>query len=238
MLQLIDIVKKYKTGDTEVVALKGVSLSFRNSEFVSILGPSGCGKTTLLNIMCGLAKADEGIMDGFCNKNFSYIFQEPRLLPWKNVRDNIDFVLSRDISSSERRYIVDNYLKLVELEEFADYYPSQLSGGMSQRVSLARAFASPSQIILMDEPLSGLDISLKHNLIQRFINIWRNDKRSVIYVTHDIDEALMLCDEIFVLSKSPVKVLMKENIDIAHEERDYLLLQEYKAKCLRAMSMI
>ena len=109
---------------------------------------------------------------------------------------------------------------------------------MSQRVSLARAFASPSQIILMDEPLSGLDISLKHNLIQRFINIWRNDKRSVIYVTHDIDEALMLCDEIFVLSKSPVKVLMKENIDIAHEERDYLLLQEYKAKCLRAMSMI
>lgn len=232
--RLINITKSF---DGKSI-FKNFNIEFSEGKISCILGPSGCGKTTLLNIMCGLAKADEGIMDGFCNKNFSYIFQEPRLLPWKNVRDNIDFVLSRDISSSERRYIVDNFLKLVELEEFADYYPSQLSGGMSQRVSLARAFASPSQIILMDEPLSGLDISLKHNLIQRFINIWRNDKRSVIYVTHDIDEALMLCDEIFVLSKSPVKVLMKENIDIAHEERDYLLLQEYKAKCLRAMSII
>ena len=106
------------------------------------------------------------------------------------------------------------------MESFADYYPSQLSGGMSQRVSLARAFALPSQIILMDEPLSGLDVSLKRNILNRFVGIWTNDRRTVIYVTHDIDEALMLGNEIFVIGERPVKVLLHKKIETALEKRN------------------
>lgn len=206
-----------------VTIFKDFNIEFTESEISCIIGPSGCGKTTLLNIIGGITGIDKGEMTDFKNINASYIFQEPRLLPWKTVRENIDFVLSRDIPYSERKDKVDHFLQLVELKAFEDYYPSQLSGGMSQRVSIARAFAIPSQLILMDEPFTGLDISLKSNIIKRFVDIWKKDRRTVIYVTHDIDEALMICSEIFVMSKSPVKVLTHKKIDLPRESRDLAL---------------
>lgn len=202
------------------VIFDNFNIEFSEGNICCILGASGCGKTSLLNIIGGVIKPDSGNIEGIENKTISYIFQEPRLLPWKTVRDNIDFVLSREMNLSERKSKLDELLKLVDMEGFADYYPSQLSGGMSQRVSLARAFALPSQIILMDEPLSGLDVSLKRNILNRFVDIWKNDRRTVIYVTHDIDEALMLGNEIFVIGEKPVKVLLHKKIETALEKRN------------------
>lgn len=202
-LKLININKSYDG----LSIFEDFNIEFQEGKISCILGPSGCGKTTLLNIIGGLIKIDSGTMEGFDGKSFSYIFQEPRLLPWKTVEDNIDFVLSRELSYHERKEKIESLLKLVELEDYANYYPSQLSGGMSQRVSIARAFAVSSQIILMDEPLSGLDQSLKQNILKHFKEIWAKDRRTVLYVTHDIDEATILGDEMFVFSKSPVKIL-------------------------------
>lgn len=202
-LKLININKSYDG----LSIFEDFNIEFQEGKISCILGPSGCGKTTLLNIIGGLIKIDSGTMEGFEGKSFSYIFQEPRLLPWKTVEDNIDFVLSRELSYSERKEKIESLLKLVELEDYANYYPSQLSGGMSQRVSIARAFAVSSQIILMDEPLSGLDQSLKQNILKHFKEIWAKDRRTVLYVTHDNDEATILGDEMFVFSKAPVKIL-------------------------------
>lgn len=215
-LILNDIRKSYDGN----ILFDNFNIEFSEGNICCILGASGCGKTSLLNIIGGVLKPDFGKIEGIENKTISYIFQEPRLLPWKTVRDNIDFVLSREMNPSERKSKLDELLKLVDLESFADYYPSQLSGGMSQRVSLARAFALPSQIILMDEPLSGLDVSLKRNILNRFVDIWKNDRRTVIYVTHDIDEALMLGNEIFVIGEKPVKVLLHKKIETALEKRN------------------
>ncbi len=162
---------------------------------------------------------DSGIFDGFNGKVLSYIFQEPRLLPWKTVRENIEFVLGDDVNADERKALVDQFIKLVELDNFANYYPAKLSGGMRQRVSIARAFAYKSDIILMDEPLKGLDIKLKLNLIKTFAKIWKADKRTVIFVTHDVDEALLLGNEIIVLSQAPVQIETRVKVDVPVENR-------------------
>jgi NitT/TauT family transport system ATP-binding protein len=182
-----------------------------------ILGPSGCGKTTLLNLISDTTKADQGSFQGFEHKTISYIFQEPRLLPWKNVRENISFVLKHIKNAKEKQKIADKYIRLVELNGFEDYYPSKLSGGMKQRVAIARAFSYPSDLILMDEPLKALDLKLKLNLIRSFRNLWQTDKRTVIFVTHDIDEALLLGNNIYVFSKAPAKI--KERFSLATKER-------------------
>lgn len=198
MLQLRGINKTF--GDS--VIYSDFDIEFREGVTTCILGPSGCGKTTLLNIICGLLKSDAGSLQGFDNKRFGYIFQEPRLLPWKTVRQNIEFVADGKDS--------DEFLKLVDLQHAADKYPSQLSGGMSQRVSIARALAVKPDIILMDEPFSNLDRILKKNIIDSFRNIMETERKTVIYVTHDIDEAIAMSDDIFVMSKAPVKIVFEE----------------------------
>ena len=192
---------------------KDFNLTISEGIITCIMGPSGCGKTTLLNMIGGLIKPDGGQMEGFDGKRFSYVFQETRLLPWKTVEGNLDFVLDHDLSKEERKVQTDNLLKMVRMEDFAHYYPTQLSGGMAQRVSIARAFAVPSDIILMDEPFSGIDINLKKTILQRFLEIWNHDPRTIIYVTHDVDEALTLGNEIVVLSKAPVGVKLHEKVD-------------------------
>ena len=194
------------------IIFKDFDIAFQEGVISCILGPSGCGKTTLLNMMGGVTAADSGDFSSLNGKRFSYIFQAPRLLPWKTVEENIGFVMDRHIPASERQQKLAYLLQMVEMSHYANYYPSQLSGGMAQRVSIARAFAIDSDVILMDEPFSGLDITLKKNIMERFVEIWKRDKRTVVYVTHDIDEALLLSDEIIVFSKAPVKIVLQTQI--------------------------
>lgn len=212
MLRLRNIYKGY---DRKVI-FSGFNLDIREGVTTGIHGASGCGKTTLLNIIGGLVTPENGLVEGTENKTFSYIFQEPRLLPWLTVRQNVEFVLD-----SSCRDKADFYIKLVGLQGFEDYYPAQLSGGMSQRVSVARAFAVPSDIILMDEPFGGIDVNLKKNIIEKFQQICENDKRTVIFVTHDLDESLSMSDDIVVLGNSPAEVVFAKN-NVKKESADIL----------------
>jgi len=221
----------------EVSLYEDFSIDFTAETITCILGPSGCGKTTLLNIIGNIIKTDRGTLIGFDRKVISYIFQDPRLLPWKTVRENIEFALKRDLPSDEREQLTRRFIKLVELEGFENYYPSKLSGGMRQRVSIARAFVYPSDIVLMDEPFKGLDIKLKLNLIQTFSRIWQADKRTVIFVTHDVDEALLLGNEIVVLTQPPVRIAANEKVKvpIATRSLDSGYLKELKQILLNAL---
>jgi len=232
-LEIKGLYKRY--GEVEI--FRDFNIIFPEGMITCILGPSGCGKTTLLNILGNIISPDSGTLEGFEGKAVSYIFQEPRLLPWKSVRGNIEFVLDRNMLPEERKKITDRFIRLVELEEFADYFPAKLSGGMRQRVAIARAFAYPSDIILMDEPLKGLDIKLKLNLIQTFSRVWKEERRTVIFVTHDVDEALLLGNEIVVFSRAPVEIVTQKQIGVPIEERslnsDYL--KNLEKELLRAL---
>ncbi len=201
-IQLQHIHKHYD----KLVIYRDFSLALPDKTISCILGPSGCGKTSLLNMIGGITSQDGGDIKGVENKKISFIFQEPRLLPWKTVRGNLDFVL-RHQDAHDKEKAIDNNLILVGLQDFAHYYPEQLSGGMKQRVAIARAFSYPSDLILMDEPLKTLDPRLKWNLMRTFLRLWENDRRTVVFVTHDVDEALVLGEEIFVFSRPPVQVI-------------------------------
>lgn len=203
----------------EIPIYRDFSIDFTEGIITCILGPSGCGKTTLLNIIGGITLPDSGSFYGFEGKIMSYIFQDPRLLPWKTVRGNIEFVMDSSHDDMERKKESDRLISLVELDGFDSYYPSRLSGGMRQRVSIARAFACHSDIILMDEPLKGLDVTLKQNMIRTFTRIWKTDRRTVIFVTHDVDEAILLGEEIIVMSRPPVQIVAHENIKETVEKR-------------------
>ncbi len=233
VLQIKSLNKKYE----EISLYQDFSITFEEGTITCILGPSGCGKTTLLNMIGRTVLPDSGTFDGFNGKVLSYIFQEPRLLPWKTVRENIEFVLGDNINANERKALVDQFIRLVELDNFANYYPAKLSGGMRQRVSIARAFAYKSDIILMDEPLKGLDIKLKLNLIKTFAKLWKADKRTVIFVTHDVDEALLLGNEIIVLSQAPVQIETRVKVDVPVENRsiDSPTLKDIKQHLLETL---
>jgi NitT/TauT family transport system ATP-binding protein len=204
----------------QVTLFSDFSVELPENTITCILGPSGCGKTTLLNLIGGIIKPDQGEMSGFSEKKISYIFQDPRLLPWKTAAENIDFVLDKNMPPDERNRYISNMINLVELNGFGGYYPHALSGGMRQRVSIARAFAFSSDIILMDEPFKGLDVKLKANLIRTITSIWLRDKRTVVFVTHDVDEALQMGNTVLVLSQPPARVVSKVHIDIPVGERN------------------
>ena len=199
--------------------LGDLSLEVKENRMACILGPSGCGKTTLLNIIAGVISPDSGSITGCQDKKVSYLFQETRLLKWKTVRQNIEFVLKDHLPVAERRETVNRYMEMVGLSDFADYYPAKLSGGMKQRVAIARAFAYPANLLLMDEPFNGLDLAMKMSFIKAFTDLWLKDRRTALFVTHTIQEALLLGDEIFVLSNRPAHVKHHITVDIPHQER-------------------
>jgi len=196
-LKIRNLTKKYNTD----ILFENLNLDIPKNKITCFLGPSGCGKSTLLNILAGLEDYSSGDISDFSNKTFSAIFQEPRLLPWKTVEDNLKFVLKSTEINQEKLKSVDKYLETVGLGNNKKYYPSELSGGMKQRVSIARAFIYPSDILIMDEPFNGLDIKIKNAIIKSFISLWTEDKRTVVYVTHDISEALKTSNRIFVFPK-------------------------------------
>lgn len=206
----IDITKNY--GD--ITVFKNLQLHIEEGKVYCILGPSGCGKTTILRILAGLESYDGGKVD-LKDRSISYIFQEPRLLPWETVRKNLELVCENEDLKK-----IDEYLRAMELEAYALAYPKTLSGGMKQRVSMIRAFLYPHDILLMDEPFQALDIKLKEKLLREAYCFHKKKKNTMITVTHDIEEALFLGDEVIVLSQKPAKIISQLTIDIPREKRN------------------
>lgn len=196
-----------------ICVLNDFSMEVDEKEIVCIIGPSGCGKSTLLNIISGLLKPSEGeIINN--SLAISYVFQEDRLLPWKNVYENIRIV-NKECS---REKCLD-LIKKVGLEGFAGYYPSELSGGMRQRCSIARAFNYDAGLLLMDEPFKSLDYNLRIGMIRYLLELWESTQKSIVFVTHEIDEALLLGDRVLVLSDRPTKVIKEFAIEISKTKR-------------------
>lgn len=210
MIELNNISKNFDN----LQLLKDFNISFKKNKISCLFGPSGVGKTTIANIIAKLTSIETGTISGIENSLYSYVFQEPRLLEWYSVYDNIDFVLKDLFDFEKRKIITSNYIDMVELSEYKDYKPKSLSGGMAQRVSLARAFAYPSDILIMDEPFKGLDMKLKHEMILSFQKLWQESNRTVIFITHDIDEAILLSDTIFIIKNRPAEIIKTIDIQI------------------------
>lgn len=188
------------------MVLDDLSIDFPEHKTTCILGPSGCGKTTLLNIIAGIIDSDRGEVIGFANKVISFVFQEDRLIDWKNVKDNISFVLEGRMDKGQIEINIDKYLRLVNLEEYKYYYPRRLSGGMRQRISILRSFAYPSDVMLMDEPFKSLDVNNKQIVMDFFKELNDKEDKTSILVTHDVEEAINLADSIIILSDKPTRV--------------------------------
>ncbi|AFS77436.1 sulfonate/nitrate ABC transporter, ATP-binding protein [Gottschalkia acidurici 9a] len=196
-------------GDIKV--LKDMSFGVNRKEIFCVLGPSGCGKSTILNLISGLISPDIGLVKNEAEK-IGYVFQEDRLIPWKTVYENIQIV-------GDNKAKIINLIDDMDLKGFENKYPRELSGGMRQRCSIARAFNYNSELLLMDEPFKSLDYNLRISMINHLINIWVKSKNSIVFVTHEIDEALLLGNRIMVLSNRPTSVKKIFNIGTNQTER-------------------
>lgn len=192
-----------------------LDLTLNSGKRHCLFGPSGCGKTTLLNCIAGLEKPDHGSITGIDQKKIAYVFQEERLIPWLTVKQNIAFALTNKSFDENEEKTIEEVLERVQLSAFKDYYPSALSGGMKQRVSLARAFAYRGEILVLDEPFKGLQHEMKKDLMDYVLKYWAMEKPHLIFTTHDLDEALYLSSDIFVLEGPPIKV--KAHMDLSEE---------------------
>lgn len=213
---------RYPTPDGgEFYALENVSLEVKDQQFAVLVGPSGCGKSSLLYLTAGLAEASCGQIlvngrpvDG-PGPDRGMVFQAYTLFPWLTVRQNIEFGLKRrKVGAAERKEIVEHYLDEVGLTRFADNYSKQLSGGMKQRVAIARALANDPQILLMDEPFGALDSQTRLQMQQLLLKVWEHSKKTVLFVTHDIDEAILLGDQIFAMGARPGRIKQVLNVPI------------------------
>ena len=218
----IDHVEKiYQGRSGEVVALNGVDMEIGENEFVCVVGPSGCGKSTLLNIIAGLERPTSGRV---CVKGKEVInpgsergviFHQYALFPWLTVKKNVKFGLKlRGVKEPELSAIADKYFRLVGLEEFGDSYPKELSGGMKQRVAIARAYAVNPEILLMDEPFGALDAQTRTQLQTELLETWEKEKKTCFFITHDVEEAIILAQRVVIMSARPgrVKEIVPVNI--------------------------
>jgi len=220
-LELINVSKVFETKKGNFTAVKDISLKVYDNEFLVILGPGHCGKTVLLNMIAGLEPLTSGsmIMDG--NKvegtlpGISMVFQKLALLPWKTVMENVELGPKlAGVDKETRRKRAQYYIELVGLKGFENAYPHQLSGGMKQRVGIARAYANNPEILLMDEPFGQLDAQTRYAMQEEIMRIWAQEKRTIIFVTNNIEEACYLGDRIILLTKCPASVKAIYDIDL------------------------
>ncbi|HVP94568.1 MAG TPA: ABC transporter ATP-binding protein [Methanoregulaceae archaeon] len=212
-LEINHISKVFEEGTEASRALSDISTVVAEKEFLCILGPSGCGKTTLLRIVAGLESATEGsiTLDGEKitgpSPKMAMIFQDYSLYPWRTVIENIAFGLEiKDVDRDKREKIAESYLDLIGLQEFGNNYPYELSGGMRQRVAVARALAIDPSVLLMDEPFGALDAQTRNMLQIEILKIWEKTQKTVLFVTHSVDEAVFLADRIMVLTSRPGRI--------------------------------
>jgi NitT/TauT family transport system ATP-binding protein len=216
-----NLVKRFGDGLSTVTALDGINLTVSEGEFVCILGPSGCGKSTLLFITAGLEKATSGaiVVDGRTvtapGRERGMLFQQFALFPWRTARQNVEFGLEiQKIDKATRWKKTKHWLSIMNLEEFADMYPHQLSGGMQQRVAIARLLVNDPEILLMDEPFAALDTQTRGLLGEELVRVWQKTQRTVLFVTHSVDEAIFLADRLLVMTKRPGRFKADLRIDL------------------------
>jgi NitT/TauT family transport system ATP-binding protein len=220
----IENVKKTYAGRTgEIVALNGVNLDIKDNEFITVVGPSGCGKSTLLNIIAGLLAPTSGkvICSGKevagTGSDRGVVFQQYALFPWLTVLKNVRFGLKmKGLKNEEADEIAMKYIKMVDLEQFKDHYPKELSGGMKQRVALARAYAANPDVLLMDEPFGALDAQTRTQLQQDLLDIWEKEQKTCFFITHDVDEAIILGQRVVIMSARPGRIKSIIDVDIPY----------------------
>lgn len=236
VLEVKNVSKAYpnRKGDEARVVLRDINLTIEENEFICIVGPSGGGKTTLLNLMAGFEKPNAGHLyyrgeeiTG-TSRSRGVVFQEFSLMPWMNVLKNVMFSVDDNIKSSEQKAIAEKYIEMVGLSEFKDQRPSNLSGGMKQRVAIARTLAMEPDVMLMDEPFSALDEQTRKKLDHDILDLWKNNKRTIVFITHNIDEAMFLATRIIMISSSPGKIVGEWNLE--GSDRD---LQSAEMRVLR-----
>ncbi len=213
------VTKDYQTGRGRLRALGGVNLEVRDREFFGIIGPTGCGKTTLLHIIAGLEQATQGTVEFVGDKRtqsiVSMVFQDAALMPWRTVEDNVPLGPEfRNEQPSVYKRVSHFFLEMVRLLDFSGARPHELSGGMKQKVAIARALANDPEVILMDEPFASLDAQTRVLMREELLRIWERDKKTVILVTHNLDEAVMLCDRIAVMSAGPGLIKSIVTVDV------------------------
>ena len=222
------------------VALKDVNLSVNDGSFISLLGPSGCGKTTVLRMVNGLIKPDTGsvLVSGKTptpGPEMGFVFQSFRLIPWSTVRGNVEFALADMLPDrAERRERADRYIDLVGLKRFADAYPSELSGGMRQRVALARALATEPEILLMDEPFASIDAQTRELMQIELMRLWSVRRSVALFVTHSVDEAILLADKVVLMGPRPGRILEVIDVDLKRPRWSYDVRAEPRFIELRA----
>lgn len=219
LIAVRDLVKVFVKDKREIVALDGFSMDVLEGEFVCLLGPSGCGKTTVLRIVAGLETKTSGqvLVNGKDVERFrprvGMVFQEFALFPWRSARRNVEFGLEiKRVPEQKRAEISSRYLDLVGLSGFADAHPHELSGGMKQRVAIARALAHDPAVLLMDEPFGSLDAQTRNLMQKELLRIWSATNKTVLFVTHSVDEAVFLADRIVVMTARPGRV--RETIEV------------------------
>jgi NitT/TauT family transport system ATP-binding protein/taurine transport system ATP-binding protein len=204
----------YHNREKSLEVLQNINLQLFDDDFVCVLGPSGCGKTSLLNVLAGYNTdiAGEVLVNGKhhdCpNPDVGVVFQQPNLFPWLSVEKNIEFSLKlKKIPARERAEICDRYIRLVDLEHAKKLLPHQLSGGMKQRAAIAMTLASDSKIVLLDEPFSGLDALTRESMQKHLVQIWKSSKKCFFFITHDVDEALLISTRILVMNANPGRIV-------------------------------
>ncbi|WP_222860493.1 ABC transporter ATP-binding protein [Bacillus rubiinfantis] len=236
VIQINNVNLTYKTDKQVVTALQNINLEIKEGSFVCVLGPSGCGKTTLLRILAGFHQATSGevLLDNKAispkpDRHRGVVFQQQMLYPWLNIEENVGFGLKmRKVPPKERQEIVDHYLEMVGLSQFKKAKSYELSGGMKQRASIARVLANDPRIVLMDEPFGALDAMTKEQMQDNIRKIWKETHKTIFFITHDVEEALLLGTHIIVLSSRPGRIVKELYSDLPFR------IEEGKSRMYRA----
>ncbi|MTI81821.1 MAG: ABC transporter ATP-binding protein [Firmicutes bacterium] len=245
-IQLVEVCKKYQTKEDTLPVLEGISLSVDSNQFVCIVGPSGCGKSTIFNTITGLVKQDSGriLINGQeqadSSSMISYMPQKDLLLPWRRVIDNV--ILPLKLAGVSRSEAVQEAMELMDvfgLKGFEERYPSELSGGMRQRAALMRTILAKKDILLLDEPFGALDAITRFKMQSWLLQVWNQFKRTILFITHDVEEAVYLSDKIYVLSERPGRIKLEQEVNLPRPRNSDMItgsdFVKIKKKVLKAI---
>ena len=235
-LKINHVKKEFAIENETIEVIKDINLEIKSGEFISIVGASGCGKSTLIRMIAGLEKATQGEIligeDKITGPSVKtgMIFQESRLFPWLSVEKNIEFGIHKKIGKEDKQKLIQKYIDTVGLTGFEKALPSQLSGGMQQRVSIARTLINKPAVLLLDEPFGALDALTRINMQNEILDIWEKEKTTMILITHDIDEAIFLSDRILIMGKNPGEVKKEIKVPLARprgrNSQDFIRIRE------------